>query len=264
MLSSWYNGPGDLNWMSGWRTTLVPQAYAAGYALHVIVWTGDPEVSVPTRYGTACGRSYPLSAGFVSDMARLADIFAGNGSRPVYFTLFTEFQTYPCTDDAWNPNPETLNYYKALKDQYLAAASTIRVHAPNAKVSLGWGGWQTRWDSPATGGGRSMFQYFADVMRASDFQSFQAMQSDTNVQDVRNMTAVLGQYGPVMLAHYKPDNGSQATFDADMAAMMTPSYLSEVNHLGLFAMSFMDSVNLSASESTYQVVAAAIRNYGGP
>ena len=76
-----------------------------------------------------------------------------------------------------NPNAATNAYLRALKDRYLEARSAIRSAAPNAKVSLGWGGWQTRWDDAAKGGGRSMFQYFADVMRASDFQSFQAMQS---------------------------------------------------------------------------------------
>jgi hypothetical protein len=46
------------------------------------------------------------------------------------------------------------------------------------------------------------------VLRASDFQSFQAMATDTNTGDIRAMVRVLGAYGPVMLAHYKPDNGS--------------------------------------------------------
>lgn len=263
MLSNWYNGPNDLTWMSGWQSGVVPHAYAAGHAMHLIVWTGDPEVTLSTKYGTACGRAYPLSDRFDADMARLADIFAGNAAGPpLYVTLFTEFQTYPCTDNAWNPNPQTNAYYLALKDRYLEAVSIFRAHAPNARVSLGWGGWQTRWDSPSIGGGRSMFPYFADVMAASQFQSFQAMQSDTNVGDVRNMTATLGKYGPVMLAHYKPDNGSQSTFDADMAAIMTDTYLDEVTGLGLFALSFMDNQNLSASDTAYQVVASAVRRYG--
>src|SRR5206468_12004712 len=66
------------------------------------------------------------------------------------------------------------NYYRALKDRYLEAMAVFHQYAPNSRVSLGWGGWQARWDAPATGGGRSLFGYFADVMRASDFQSFQA------------------------------------------------------------------------------------------
>ncbi len=74
-----------------------------------------------------------------------------------------------------------------------AARSAARAYlTARAKVSLGWGGWQTRFDDPSTGAGRSMFPYFDDVMRASDFQSFQAIQSDSNVADVRAMTRLLG------------------------------------------------------------------------
>ena len=79
----------------------------------------------------------------------------------------------------------------ALKDRYIETLAVFHQNAPNAKVSLGWGGWQTRFDDPSTGAGRSMFAYFADVMRASDFQSFQAMQTDSNAADVRAMTHVL-------------------------------------------------------------------------
>jgi hypothetical protein len=66
-----------------------------------------------------------------------------------------------------------------------------------------------------------MVPYFADVLMASDFQSFQAMQSDSNVEDIRAMVKLLGPYGPVMLAHYKPDNASQATFESDLQIMLT-------------------------------------------
>ena len=59
MLTSWYNGPGDLDWMAGWRTSEVPRAYAAGYSLHLIVYSGDPEGPIGTRYGQACGRPIP-------------------------------------------------------------------------------------------------------------------------------------------------------------------------------------------------------------
>jgi hypothetical protein len=45
-----------------------------------------------------------------------------------------------------------------------------------------------------------MFAHFAGVLKGSDFESFQTMQSDTNVADIRNMTRSLGQYGPVLLA----------------------------------------------------------------
>jgi hypothetical protein len=266
MLTSWYNSPNDLSWMTGWKDGLVPRAYAAGYALHLIVFTDVPETNIQTKYGTACGRPYPLSDRFLGDMQQLAQTYAGDpNGPPLYVTLFTEFQTYACTDNAWNPNAETNAYYRALKDRYMEALTVFHQHAPNAKVSLGWGGWQTRWDDPAQGAGRSMFQYFDDVMRASDFQSFQAMQSDSNVEDVRAMTRLLGAYGPVMLAHYKPDNGSASTFEQDLRAMLTDAYLADVTSAGLFAWSFMDTKNLDGSASAYQFVKDAITRYGiGP
>ena len=261
LLSAWYNGPGDLGWITdAYHQSMYDQQYATGRSLHLIVWTGDPEGAVSTKYGPACGRAYPLSDRFLTDMKQVAGAFAGSGT--LYVTLFTEFQTYPCTDNAWNPNAAVNTYYRALKDRYLEARQVIQQSAPNARVSLGWGGWQTRWDDPAIGGGRSMFSYFADVMAASDFQSFQAMQSDTNVADITAMVNVLNDYGPVMLAHYKPNNGSQVVYDADLATMLTDSYLTKLTGAGLFAWSFMDQAILTASETSYQFVKAAVLRYG--
>src|SRR5262249_36650394 len=122
MLTSWYNGPGDLAWMTGWRTNLVPQVYASGKALQLIVWARGADVSFATKYGTACGRYSPLSNRFLGDMRQLATTFAGSATGPpLYVTLFTEFQTYPCKDSQWSVTPEVTNYYRALKDRYLDA-----------------------------------------------------------------------------------------------------------------------------------------------
>ena len=144
----------------------------------------------------------------------------------------------------------------------MAALQAFHTYAPNARVSLGWGGWQTRWDDPAIGGGRSMFSHFADVMKASDFESFQAMQTDSNVADIMSMTRTLGAYGPVMLAHYKPDNGSQSVFNADIRTMLTDSYLRKLVAARLFALSFMDERNLSSSTGTYDRIVTAVKRYG--
>jgi hypothetical protein len=263
MLTTWYNGPTDLKWMTSWKHDLVPQFYAHGYTLHVIVFTDEPEVQISTAYGPACGRPYPLSDRFFDDMRQLAETFAGaTNGPPLYITLFTEFQTYACIDNAWNPDPPSNAYYRALKDRYLAALALFHQYSPNARVSLGWGGWQTRWDDPSIGAGRSMFEYFADVMRESDFQSFQAMQSDSNVVDVRAMVQTLGVYGPVMLAHYKPNNRSQATFEHDLRVMLTDAYLGDLTDAGLFAWSFMDDKNLAATNSIFELTRDAIRRYG--
>lgn len=263
MLTTWYNGTRDLGWMRGWQNSLIPQSYASGKTLHLIVFADGPETRIATRRGTACGRAYPLSDAFLRDMRELAQVWAGKpDDPPLYVTFFTEFQTYACRDNAWNPNSETNTYYLTLKDQYRAAMKIFHETAPNARVSLGWGGWQVRFDQPEIGGGRSMFQHFADVMCESDFQSFQAMESDTNVEDVRQMVDVLNDYGPVMLAHYKPNNSSQATFDRDVRAMLTGSYIAEMTKQGLFAWSFMDPKNLDGSSSTYTFVRDAVRRYG--
>jgi hypothetical protein len=262
MLTSWYNSANDLSWMAGWRTGQVPRTYAAGQALHLVVYSGDAETAFTTGYGPACGRAYPLSDRFIGDMTTLAKIFAGSASGPpLYVTMFTEFQTYPCVDNAWAATPAATNYYKALKDQYLRAVTVFHQYAPNSKVSLGWGGWQASFDSPSTGGGRSLFPYFADAMRVSDFQSFQAMGSDSNIVNIEQMTQTLSAYGPVMLAHYKPNNGSQATFDADLRALLTDQELTRLTHDGLFAMSFMDNKNLAAEPAIEQFVEAAVSRY---
>ncbi len=68
-------------------------------------------------------------------------------------------------------------------------------------------------------------------------------------------------YGPVLLAHYKPDNGSQATFERDLRAMLTDASLTELTHDGLFAWSFMDETNLDASASIFQFTKQAIQHY---
>jgi hypothetical protein len=245
----------------GLEGSLVPRAYAAGYALHLIVYTGDPEGQIATPYGDACGRRYPLSGRFLDDMRQVARIFAGAASGPrLYVSLFTEFQTYPCKDNAWNADPAANAYYRTLKDRYRGALAVFHQLAPNARVSLSWGGWQTRWDDPATGAGRSLFRHFQDVLRMSDFQSFQAMATDSNVDDIRAMVRTLGRYGPVMLAHYMPDNGSRVVSEADLRAILTDRYVTDVAEDGLFAMSFMDGANLGSS-SLYEFVRRAVGRY---
>lgn len=263
LLTTWYNGPNDLGWLTDWGDDLIPQAYSRGDALHLVVFTDGLETQIPTAYGTACGRPYPLSDRFLGDMRTLAQTFRGAATGPpLYVTLFTEFQTFPCRDNAWNPDAQTTAYYQALKDVYRASLAIFHQEAPNARVSLGWGGWQLRWDDPAIGGGRSLIPHFADVLAESDFQSFQAMQSDGNVNDVRAFVHRLNDYGPVLLAHYKPDNAAQPTFDADVRAMLTDAFLGEMTAAGLFGWSFMDHQNLSASETTFQFVKAAVQRYG--
>lgn len=254
--TTWYNGPSDLAWMATWEHTVVPQAYASGRALHLITWTPGPETQPP---GMPCGRQYPLSDQVLADMRRLAEIFGGDADDPpLYVTLFTEFQTFPCVNNQWQGAE---SYYILLQQKVLAIQDIFHQYAPNSRVSLGWGGWQARWDAPGVGGGRSLFQYFESVSRQLDFQSFQAMQVDSNVNDVRRMTEILGAYGPVMLAHYKPDGFHPEVFDADIQAMMTDEFLGEVTADGLFAWSFMDQAEMNSSPTIFARVRDAVLRY---
>jgi hypothetical protein len=108
-------------------------------------------------------------------------------------------------------------------------------------------------------GGRSLFPYFADIIKESDFSSFQSMESDTNVDDIRSMTRILGGYGkPVMLAHYKPSNASSAVFESDLNTVFSDVIMAELTKNGLFAMSFMDSEIIDKSESSYQTAKTVI------
>jgi hypothetical protein len=260
MLTSWFNSPNDLSWMAGWKTGVVRRAYAAGYALHLIVYAADPEVPLSTPHGPSCGRGYPLSSRFASDMTTLAGVFAGTRTGPpLYVTLFTEFQAYPCKDNGWSADAEATNYYLTLIDQFRTAYRIFHQHAPNARVSLGWGGWQASFDDPAHGGGRSMFAHFADVMRSSDFQSFQAMDSRSNASTVRGMVQALRGYGPVMLAHFQNDSSA---YDADVRALLDDRFLAEMVGAGLFALSFMDDRRMAASPATLQFIRGAVQRWG--
>ncbi|AEH08010.1 hypothetical protein FsymDg_0461 [Candidatus Protofrankia datiscae] len=265
MFTTWYNSPNDFGFLTNWSKDLIPQVYTGGRAIHLVVWLGGAGrvATVQTRYGPACGRDYPLSSSFLSDTRRLAQIFGGEADGPpLYVTLFTELQTYPCKANTWAATPEVTNYYLKLKDQYTAAMDIFHSIAPNARVSLGWGGWQARWDDPGKGGGKSLIGHFDDVLRQSDFQSFQAMDSKNNVNDIRDMTRILGKYGPVMVAHYKPDDGSPGTWHSDLRAIFTDDYIRQVTGAGLFAFSLMDSKHLTASAESLRLVRDAATRYG--
>ncbi len=265
MFTTWYNSQNDLGFIRGWRDGLIPQVYSSRRAIHLVVWLGGAgkQTTVQTSHGPACGRDYPLLPAFLADARELATIFKGAaGGPPLYVTLFTELQTYPCSANTWAATPEVTNYYLALQDQYLAALDIFHTVAPNSRVSLGWGGWQARWDDPAAGGGRSLVQKFADVLRASDFQSFQAMQNDTNADDILAMTKLLGAYGPVMVAHYKPDSGAQGVWVNDMRTMFTDDYMAKVTAAGLFAFSFMDQHNLASDAGSLQLTRDVLARYG--
>jgi hypothetical protein len=262
MLSSWYNGPSDLSWMSGWETTEVPRDYAAGYDMHLIVWSGESRSTFSTPFGTACGKSYPVSQAFLGDMERLAKIFRPADGRTLYVTLFTELQTYACNGNEWSGSPQTTAYYEALKSQYTAAMNIFHRLAPGSMVSLGWGGWQARWNGRATGAGKSLFKHFAGVMRASDFESFQMLSSDTDTTDILAMTKALKKYGPVMLAYYRPPEGGTGVTREHLKAVLAPAFLERLSGLGLFSMAFVSEEWFAGDPSSLETVQHAVSGYG--
>ncbi len=258
MLTSWYNGPSDLVWMRVQQNDLIPRLYANHYVVHLITWTDLPEEDIQTPHGPACGRPYPVSDQVVEDMKQLAQIY--NGPGPMYVSLFTEFQSFTCTDNNWIGNE---NYWMTLKDNFRKIKDIFHQYAPQSKVGLSWGGWQSGYDDVENKGGRSLFPYFADVLSESDFTDFQAMESDTNIPEMLAMTGILGAYGkPVMLSHYKPSSGSEDVFNADMRKLFTDEVMQQLIRKGLFAFSFMDSENIDSSETTYQLVKNGILKYG--
>lgn len=258
MLTSWYNGTADLVWMKVQQNDLIPRLYKNKYTVHLITWTDLPEKDIQTPHGPACGRPYPVSDQVVEDMKQLAQIYNGDG--PMYVTLFTEFQTFTCTDNNWTGNE---NYFNTLKENFRKIKDNFHKYAPRSKVGISWGGWQSRYDDPVNKGGKSLFPYFADILKESDFTAFQAMESDTNVQEILDMTKILGAYKkPVMLSHYKPSNGSNTVFDNDMKKIFTDEIMRKLINDGLFAMSYMDDELINRSETSYQLVKNGIIKYG--
>ena len=253
MLTSWYAGHSDLAWITSWHSSFIPSLYARGYVLQLVVWSGGPQVHFNTAYGPACGLPYPVSPQFLQDMIPLAKTFQGNG--PLYVSLFAEFSTYTCQNNDWVGNE---NYYTALKDQYRAALTIFHTYAPNSRVSICWGSWLGRYDDPSVIGGRSFINKFSDIMSISDFQSFQSMETDSNVADVLNMTKILHRWGKVLLSYYQ---SSPATFNADVHAMFTDTYMANVMANGLFGFGFMKDDDLSAPNSPFLFVKNAVIRY---
>jgi hypothetical protein len=74
------------------------------------------------------------------------------------------------------------------------------------------------------------------------------------------MTKLLGQYGPVMVAHFK--SGSQAAWDADMHALLAGDEVRKLSLDGLFAFSFMDQSNINFSPQALATARGAVQSHG--
>lgn len=266
MLTTTYHKPSDLSKMTPWGDAAVPEAYAEGYALHLIVsdWeVDDPEISVTTAHGVGCGRAYVLTSDFPRHMRSLARIFAGQvDGPPLYVTVFQDVNKMGCKDGYYADEASSTAYYKALKDRYLEVLRIFHEEAPNSRVALGWDAWQARNDDPRMGYGRSMFSHFADVLAASDFQSVIAKEPLGNVDDVRQSVRILGEYGPVMVAAYgnkRTDNVA----DGEVRALLSDVSIAELTGYGLFAWNFNSEGVLSrAGRPTLDFVKDVVRRTG--
>jgi serine/threonine protein kinase len=267
MLTTTYHKPSDLTKLQSWQDTLVPDAYAEGYALQLIVsnWQeDDPETTFQTSHGLACGRPHPLSNEFLDHMRTLATIFAGKADGPrLYVTVFNEVNKFACEDGSYSGTPESVAYYEALMDRYLEVQQLFKDIAPNAQVALGWDDYQVESDHPEVGGGKSMFEHFARVLEVSDYQAVLVKLPYGNIDQVRQSVRILGGYGKVMVAAYGRQDTSGEVVESDLRTLLANDSIADLTESGLFAWSFNnETVPTRAGRSTLDFVKDVIRRTG--
>jgi hypothetical protein len=115
MISSWFNNPGDLDWMKGYPGSDFNNQYAANRALELVVWLAD-------------STDYAISPKFQTDIRTLTRLYKGSGPNygPLYIVLFTEFETYKNGDPA---------YQAKLMSAYLSAVAVIHSEYAKARVA---------------------------------------------------------------------------------------------------------------------------------
>jgi hypothetical protein len=266
MLTTWYRGHDDLAKLRPLKDTAVKQAYADGFALHLIVTATGQATTFDSARGPACGRPAALASEFLADVQVLAEVFGGTAqSPPLFVTVFDQAETLACNPAGFKADAPTTAYFRSLKDQYVLTRETFHHVAPNALVSLGWGtGLARAADDPATGSGLAMLKNFNEVLAWSDFYSVSVTNAEgSNAEDVRAMVSALGKYGPVMLSWYSPA-GSARVADGDVRALFTDARLAELTRDGLFAWSFAPDTIEASSSKTAAFITDAIRRYGRP
>lgn len=236
MVTAWFNGPGDLDWMRDAQGPAVERIYAAGGVVELVVWLDDDP-------------DYAISERFTADLRLLTRLHKGPGPHhgPLYVVLFTEFETYRGGDPA---------YQASLLAAYRRAVGVIHQEYDRARVALGFGGYG--WDGVQE---RDLAPY-RDAIAASDFLAVQLMEPcegeengpGNGVFRVRASVRQLGRLGkPVMLSHFKlygPEDCQRAAFERFTAEMFTTASLGGLARDGLFAWSFMadDYINQAGRE----------------
>jgi hypothetical protein len=253
MVTSWYNGPSDLQWMSGYASTnVMSNLYREGKAQELVVWLADEP-------------SYAVSPRFLSDLEQLIQIFKGNGPYygPLYVVLFTEFETY-------SNQP---GYEVQLRSTYLAAVKEIHSIYNRAYVALGFGGYVWSAATPERD-----LTFWAPAIAASDFTAFQAMQDQAStggdgeniiVPEIEDAVLQLGHYGkPVMISHFKlwgDPAGASSTFAQVASKLLSPSELEKLKKEGLFAWGFMGDDYINDNGPGLQKIEPLVAHYsGGP
>jgi hypothetical protein len=247
MVTAWYNGPGDLGWMSGYQKgSTISDLYGQGKAIELVVWLGDHT-------------DYAISPQFLEDARVLARTFKGNGPHHgrLYVVLFSELETYSADN----------GYFADLKRAYLRAMAIFHQENANARVALGLGGygWESRPNRDLS--------LWDDAIRASDFTAVQAMQACDNerngqnivVPQIRSSVKQLGTYGkPVMISHFKlwGDPSCQtAAFDKFMRAVFSERSISALAADRLFAWNFMDDAYINRPGPTHETAKRLIAAY---
>jgi hypothetical protein len=246
MVTSWYNGPSDLSWMSGYANSpTIRQLYADGKSLELVVWLADEP-------------QYAISPQFQQDIQTLTHIFEGRGQ--LYIVLFTEFETY-------SSQP---SYFVALRSAYLQAVNGIHSVDPQAKVALGFGGYDWSAASPTRN-----LAFWLPAIQASNFLAFQAMQADTSVVDgqsilvpeIEDAVRQLSQYHkPVMISHFEVWGTGPETcqvFSSVAQTLLRPPELTKLEREGLFAWGFMDDDYINLTTRSCDVY-PLLRKAAGP
>jgi hypothetical protein len=249
MVTSWYNGPADLGWMSGYaQTNIISGLYQQGKALELVVWLADYPL-------------YAVSSQFQSDLAKLITVFKGNGPYygPLYVVLFTEFETY-------SSQP---GYDLQLRSAYLTSVKTIHASDRQASVALGFGGYDWNAANP-----KRNLTFWQPAIAVSEFTAFQAMQDDASVggngqnivvPEIEDAVRQLGSYGkPVMISHFElwgdPSGASQA-FARVAGTLLKRSELNKLRSEGLFAWDFMGDDYVSDPGPGLSYAEAAVAQY---
>jgi hypothetical protein len=247
MVTAWYNGPGDLGWMSGYQKgSTMSDLYGQGKAIELVVWLGDHA-------------DYAISSQFLEDAKVLARTFKGNGPHqgPLYVVLFSELETY-------SSDP---GYFANLKRAYFQAIAIFHEENRNAKVALGLGGYH--WGSTPD---RDL-SFWDDAIKVSDFTAVQAMQACDSERDgqniivpqIRSSVKQLGTYGkPVMISHFKlwgdPSCQTKA-FDKFMREVFTNKSISALAADNLFAWNFMADHYINDPGPTHETAKRLIAAY---